>query len=870
MRKLLQLAFALLAFSAPCFAQVPTSTGPLSPTYAPAPDCNAAHYASSVGISGPLFKLQQTSGSPPSQPCAIISGTQNEFVDFQVHYQDPGSGTTNFSVAVNGPGLVQTSPSSYTISASTTPPPNITVYRENYMDVTFPTNSTAPTFYGAAGWYPDMLVPAVDPYWGQTTNAFPVNVPAGANQSVWVDILIPCAAPSGFYSGTVTVTGNGGTIATLPIVLSVWQWPSSGCMPSTTTLKIEESGFGYNYANTQGYLGNGEGTLPLALTQVSVSGGTTTYSGTITGGASNALAGLHVSVLNLLTSGNNTAPGATFTVLTSTASQFTVTTTTQSNETDPGLWQLSGGATTQADGYPGSGGGNDGAVSQMWADETLLMCDNRFCSGGDDNSYPQAGSFAGFVTLVGPGLNGTANLHGGVGSTTQVLPGAKRTSHQIEYTSISAAVFNNWQANFVSNSWGALSAPPLYFYLKDEPHTSGDFSTICTNYATYAGYPASGTGVPELVTTDLVTATSFSAQGCIDWMVVPINVLEPAPSGPIQSLANYATWLTTTGADGVPRLWWSYDACSNAGTCSNSIQGSSTATYPNKSIDGLPVANRAMEWMTFKHGQTGELYFSADICEGYYTGSSQHCGIPEPLTQVAVSGGVATFTGTFAKGASNALAGRYFQVAGFTSSGNNVGCYISTSSTSVVTCPATTQVNETHAATGTTQTFDPCISVYDNGGWGDGTLKYTGGVASVAPNGSTPCNYMGSGVTTPIFLPSIRLKLIRDGVQDYEYLYKLTAAGQGTFVQNEVAKWITNSYTFNVNPTAAAGGFPSDITDVRNDLGVELHEQTYPVSTTIPTRPTGKIPQEASINLQLLISAAKVADLMMEEARRQQ
>jgi hypothetical protein len=67
-----------------------------------------------------------------------------------------------------------------------------------------------------------------------------------------------------------------------------------------------------------------------ALTSVAVTGGTTTYNGTITGGAANAYVGYSFTVSGFTTSGNN----VTFTVTASTAATLVCTTTTQANETN--------------------------------------------------------------------------------------------------------------------------------------------------------------------------------------------------------------------------------------------------------------------------------------------------------------------------------------------------------------------------------------------------------------------------------------------------------------------------------------------------------------------------------------------------------
>jgi hypothetical protein len=68
-----------------------------------------------------------------------------------------------------------------------------------------------------------------------------------------------------------------------------------------------------------------------SLTSVSVSGSTTTYNGTITGGGSNAYAGLYFTVSGFLTNGNNVP----FLCTASTGSTLVCTTSTQVNETDP-------------------------------------------------------------------------------------------------------------------------------------------------------------------------------------------------------------------------------------------------------------------------------------------------------------------------------------------------------------------------------------------------------------------------------------------------------------------------------------------------------------------------------------------------------
>ena len=667
-------------------------SNPLTSDFQPSIDTNCSHsqYANDIWMTDSMQKVRQDSGSPATNACYLtVYGTQNEFVDFQVHFHDTGSGTSNLSVTVGN--FVQTSPSSYTISADVRPSPNVVVYREAYVHVqSYPSNnqldSAVPggtnynTYYqGALGYYPDILIPAVDPYWGQTTNAWPFTVAANQNQSAWIDVLIPSSAPSGYYLGSVTVKSGSITLATMPVILAVWQWPSAGYMPSTPTLKTELWNWTYGGLCTQMY-----------------------------------------------------APGNT------------------NND--------------NCANYPGSGGQSDTGVTLEWLDATLLTKDHRFAMSGQQNIYLTTGSPTQWNSYVRPLLNGTCLLHGGSGSTCPILPNSKLTVKSVDpLATYIEAVWANWQSNFGKNGWGTAGNLPLFDYLTDEPHGTTAFQTLVTNAATRHGFLTPG--IPELVTTDIYwgqgsqsAANTFSTTVCssttcilnsIDILVPAINILEPI-GGPIQPLSTYRTWLAGS-TDSIPRHWWSYQACSSAGTCTDRNPGPGPSgyaytTWPNYNVDGKPAAHRAMEWITFMHGQTGELYYAADVCAAYDVETSDYAGcVP---------------------------------------SGNSAN-------------------------------YDPWDGIYYAGGWGDGTLVYAGGVASGA------INYMGSGVTIPLILPSVRLKDIRDGVQDYEYLNVLTNYGQSSLVQTQIASWITNSYTFE---TSGSG-----LQAARQALGTAIHQITYPV-----------------------------------------
>jgi len=592
------------------FISIPTraQNDPLNPAYKPTINTNPADYPSNIWITDTMQKVQQHSGSPGAVHWGTFYGTQNEFVDFQVHVQANSGSISNMSVTASNFVNLRTGT---TISAAST---DIVVYREAYIDVTTKT-SVANTYYNSVGYYPDILIPTVDPYYHQTTNAWPFTVASGKNQSAWIDILIPPTAPSGYYLGSITVKSGDTTLTTMPIIIAVWQWPDAGYMPSTATLRSFTQG-GWNAACTQFY-------------------------------------------------GGYSSCGA----------------------------------------YPGAGGNPDQGVTLSVVDEAVLMLDHRYSNAGP--IYPPYSTvFAGLETYFGPLFNGTT------ANTQTILHDAKLKS--APYAPAVLSYVQNWMAEFQSEDWLSL----IFDYSCDEPPNGCAWATINKNAATlHAATPP----MSALVTTNIANATANGVLDSIDWMVPIINDMDPQ-GGSLQR-STYDTWLS--GSSGPTRQLWSYQSCESSGTCTKGFVGPSTATWPNYDVDGVPAANRAMEWLTFLHGQSGELYYDTDYCWG---------------------------------------------------AGNCTGS-------------------------------DPWVSVYYAGGNGDGTLVYPGTNAKI-------------GVTDPIFLPSIRLKHIRDGMQDYEYLNALKNADKGSLVAAQINSWITNSYTFETTGTGLQAA--------RQKLGTALHDFTYP------------------------------------------
>lgn len=83
---------------------------------------------------------------------------------------------------------------------------------------------------------------------------------------------------------------------------------------------------------------------------------------------------------------------------------------------------------------------------------------------------------------------------------------------------------------------------------------------------------------------------------------------------------------------------------------------------------------------------------------------------------------------------------------------------------------------------------DPWTDQFFFGGNGDGTLFYPGRPDII-------------GGTSHIPVASIRLKMIREGMEDYEYMRLLELLGKRQSAVSKIKKLITNAYTYSHNPS---------------------------------------------------------------------
>jgi hypothetical protein len=178
-----------------------------------------------VNVLPSATKIRPTD-TPAGGSAASLTAARNESASFQVAVRADRP-LANLSLALHAP---------LASHSARIPSSAVVVYREAYYTATQASDGE-----GATGRWPDALIPAVDPYFGERRNAFPVDVPSGENRVAWIDILVPRTTPAGIYRGALDVTANGVTTS-VPVSLRVLAWT----MPATSSLK---TAYRMTYAN---------------------------------------------------------------------------------------------------------------------------------------------------------------------------------------------------------------------------------------------------------------------------------------------------------------------------------------------------------------------------------------------------------------------------------------------------------------------------------------------------------------------------------------------------------------------------------------------------------------------------------------------
>ncbi|MCC6443426.1 MAG: DUF4091 domain-containing protein [Armatimonadetes bacterium] len=174
---------------------------------------------------------------PPKLRKAVsLKAARNEYEPFQIVIHGGPQGLKEVNVQVSG----LRGPEGRAIAAR-----NIALYREHYIRVVKP----SPKSTQGAGWYPDALIPFVNPVDGRPLQggrftAAPFDVEPGKNQPIWADAYIPANAKAGDYRGTVTVTARGEKPVKLALKLTVWDFT----LPQIPSMRSNFGGFGESVA----------------------------------------------------------------------------------------------------------------------------------------------------------------------------------------------------------------------------------------------------------------------------------------------------------------------------------------------------------------------------------------------------------------------------------------------------------------------------------------------------------------------------------------------------------------------------------------------------------------------------------------------
>jgi hypothetical protein len=177
-----------------------------------------------LGVTNAVEKVRP--GSPvPSSTAATLEAARNELEAFQIVIGGGASGVSGVTAtagALTGP------------SGAQIPAAGVHLYQVGLYDVLYAANTD-----GAAGEWPDPLIPDVDVYFGEKRNAFPFDVASNVSRAIWVQLFVPPGTPPGIYQGAVTVQATGAAATQVPVSLRVRNFE----LPSTPSLK---SAFGFS------------------------------------------------------------------------------------------------------------------------------------------------------------------------------------------------------------------------------------------------------------------------------------------------------------------------------------------------------------------------------------------------------------------------------------------------------------------------------------------------------------------------------------------------------------------------------------------------------------------------------------------------
>jgi hypothetical protein len=248
-------------------------------------------------------------------------------------------------------------------------------------------------------------------------------------------------------------------------------------------------------------------------------------------------------------------------------------------------------------------------------------------------------------------------------------------------TGISATVVpgTSYSITSVSNASGGNT---VYHYSSTTAMPVG--SSAFPVYAKFSGFAQSANNGTFLIVSSTATSvTVANASGVADTTGTAVyNAWAENYGGTTND--GTAVWTcvgSSVGSNWAANTSWNLPLNGFAPPSSSQPFGSASAVDSNGNVE-----------FVVQSGLSGSSTPSWNATIGGYTDDN---GTSFTLSQVSVSGGIATYTGTGLSG----LAGQTVLISGFTNAGNNILIQVLTAGSTTITCNATSQVNETHAGT---------------------------------------------------------------------------------------------------------------------------------------------------------------------------
>jgi uncharacterized protein (TIGR03382 family) len=305
------------------------------------------------------------------------------------------------------------------------------------------------------------------------------------------------------------------------------------------------------------------------------------------------------------------------------------------------------------------------------------------------------GDWSVFDATFGPLLNGTAATR---------LPGARLTSVEYAWRPTREAL-----AAYTQHAREKGFFDRVFDYTTDEPTFTGTWHEIAPRAALVR---EAAPGMRTLVTANITETHEHGLVDRLDILAPVVNHMD-APWGQYagNQRPHYDDFIRKGGE------LWMYQSCMSHGCAFGGAERN--AVWPSYVIDVPAPRNRAMQWVDFAYGATGELYYETVL----------------------------------------------------------------------------------------TYDWSPWESVFNFSGNGDGTLLYPGKPEKI-------------GGTTQVPIPSLRLKHIRDGVEDYEYLAMLVKLGDAELAGKLARDVVPAAYRISDDPNV--------ILEARRTAGRRIAELSPP------------------------------------------